>query len=220
VQLLLVQCTGTCEYAGLSRFLLRGSSAWLQPGSDWCAIFRGPISNLPAAIAICSHLEACAHAVAARLADPQCGLRGFKTSVPQPHSPFAASLTNPLHLWHLSLLWLRTDAVESDPRSHEKASVDSAVPVHRHSMLSNLPSTIEEGSDPSLDAEAAMQTIYKHVRFLIAHEWSSCGGRTRPPALKQETSDPRAEDDNSSAANQPMRQQVCSIVLCTRLIVP
>jgi hypothetical protein len=182
--------------------------AHLRIESNTCNTFRGPLSNLPAAITICSHLEACAHAVAARLGDPQCVLRGFKAHVPQPHSPFAASLANPLHLWHLCLLWLRTDAVGIDPRSRDKASASGTVLFHRHSMLSNLPSTIEEGSDPSVDAEAAMQTIYKHVRTLISHECSPVGGVSDPQALKKESFSPGAEEDTIDPI-MSMRQQVC-----------
>lgn len=128
--------------------------------------------------------------------------------MPQPHSPFAASLANPLHLWHLSLLWLRTDAVGTEPRTRDKGAARSSGSFHRHSVLSNLPSTIEEGSDPSVDAQAAIQTVYKHVKSLIAYECSSTGGVSKAAAPKKKSSFSPDTDDDTSDSNVSMRHQV------------
>lgn len=178
-------------------------------------VCRGPLSNLPAAITVCSHVEACAHAVAARLADPQSELRGFKPHQPQPHSPFAPKLGNAPHLWHLSLLWLRIDAVGNDPGAGEKPAAEVSAP-YRHHMLASLPSTLEEGSDPSLDAEAAMQTVYKHVKAMISSESSTNNEdvSSRASSRKKKSFCADADEDFSSPSISMRRQVWIITTLC------
>ena len=74
-------------------------------------------------------------------------------------------------------------------------------------MLSNLPSTIEEGSDPSLDAEAAMQTLYKHVKSLISYECSNASGVPITPAPKTKSFNLQP-DEYTSHLSFSMRHQV------------
>ena len=136
---------------------------------------RCHLTNLSAALLFVSHMESCARGICADLQAPLADAAvAFKPHPRRSHGPFTASLANPLHLWHLALVWASAHSVI--PRhapSVMMQSPNSTCPPHASLPFipgAALSSTVEEGTDPTLDAAEAVDKLERHVLALVDKE--------------------------------------------------
>eukprot|EP00892_Ulva_mutabilis_P008058 jgi/Ulvmu1/5624/UM023_0163.1 len=178
------------------------------------------LTDLPAALLFVSHMESCARGISADLHAPLADAAvAFKPHPRRSHSPFTASLANSLHLWHLALAWASAHAVI--PRQAHATimqSPGSSSPPHLASMPfipgAALSSTVEEGTDPSLDAAEAVDKLERHVLALVDRECT----RADAPAQDVQQSSPVLLAD-SSAPRQFVRPQLLRLA-CDASLAP
>lgn len=120
-------------------------------------------------------MESCARGIAADLHAPLADAAvAFKPHPRRTHSPFSASLANQLHLWHVTLVWASAHAVIPRHTSVLMQSNSSTSPPNVAPLPfipgAALSSTVEEGTDPSLDAAEAVDKLERHMLALVDRE--------------------------------------------------
>ena len=156
----------------------RQYNIWLVVKS--AALCRGHLLALPQLLLFTSHLQTCLRAVLARVEDPTVNpVVRFRSPRSRLHNPYTPSLYNPVHLWYLSLAWLRAKLclqlcrARTAPGCTPLASgasilfASGSTPVQREDSARAQDMPAHASAEAEVDAEAALHVLHAHTASLM-----------------------------------------------------